>query len=193
MTTQSRATIDAVYYLLLSRYAGSHIRSDNATQWKLKVMSIIYQYAPAWKRKLDIQDTLCNTDLEELLKADVSIHNMAANPDGTPINPDGSTVDTIIGGINNQATSYRKMGKMQGIAYLLQTLKNDYTQEFLDMFRKLFDVVSSPQRPLWYPEIGYQPEEVPFENYATNSFEEIFPTVDDFVSFYKTCGIPTTI
>ena len=144
----SRATINTVYYLLLGRYAGSHIRSDNETQWKLKVMATIFQYAPAWKRKLDIQDTLCNTDIDELLKGDLNILNTSANPDGTPINPDGTTPGRVIGGINAQQTTFKQMGKLNGLTYILETLKNDYTQEFLDRFKKLFDIVASPQRPL---------------------------------------------
>lgn len=189
----TRATIDTVYYLLLARYAGTHARSDNETQWKLKVMALIFRYAPAWKKDLDIQDELCGTDIETLLEGDLSVYNSSANPDGTPINPDGTTPSKVIGGINSQQTTYKKYGKLKGLAMLQEVLKNDVTGAFIDRFKVLFDIVASPQRPLWYPEIGYEPEDVPFENYATNSFEEIFPTVSDFTEFYKNCGIPTTI
>lgn len=188
-------SIQTLYYLLYARYGGSHIKSNNPDQWKYKIFSNIFTKGPVWKKRGELQEELIASTSEELQKGQVQITNLAANPDGSPINPDGSTSGSwdSIGGINSQNTFLQKTGKLKTLESMDGALDDDFTTSFINSFQKFFISVASPGKPLWYPEIGYDPEEVPFDNYPTNSFEEIWPAYSDFYNDYTNCGIPTTI
>ena len=190
-------SIKTLFYLLYARYGGSHIKSNNPAQWKYKIFSNIFTKGPAWKKHGELQQELIDSTTDDLQKGQVQINNMAANPDGTPINPDGSSSKSweAIGGINSQNTYLQKSGKLNTLANADGLITNDFTSSFINSFQKFFISVASPSRPLWYPEIGYDVDEEleTFDNYKTNSFEEIWPTYEDFYADYTSCGIPTTI
>lgn len=187
--------IKTLYYLLYAKYGSSHINSDNPTQWKYKIFSNIFAMGPTWKQKGELQEILHESSIDDLQKGAIQINNTSANPDGLPINPTGSTVDKwdSIGGVNTQGTFLNKSGKLTTISNTHYALKNDTVGWFIKTFQKYFIIMTAPAKPLWYPEIGYDPEEIPFDNYITNTFEEIWPTYEDFYADYINCGIPTTI
>ena len=197
----SNASMTTLYYLLFARYASDHIRSDYPNQWKLKVMSTVFMYAPTWKKRLDIQDAVRAMTDDEISKGSAAIYNNAQNPDGAPTT---MTWDTLQG-INNQNVTLHKRGKLEGYAMVEALLKTDVTKEFVDRFSKYFDQMLAPAHEAYYdwsntyPSSGSTPavsgdvNSPIFGDYLTNTFEEMFPTVDAWLECYRTCGIPTTI
>ena len=197
----TNATMTTLYYLLLARYASDHINSDYPDQWRLKIMSTVFMYAPTWAKRLDMQDKIRSLSDDEILKGSAAIYNNAQNPDGAPTT---MTWDTLQG-INNQNVTLHKRGKLEGYGMVESLLKTDVTKEFIDKFGKYFIKILAPQTPLYYDlsetyPLGGNLDSVHgdidaplFGNYLTNTFDEMFPTVTDWLDYYRTCGIPTTI
>lgn len=197
----SNANMTTLYYLLLARYASDHIRSDYPEQWRLKIMSTVFMYGPAWKKELDIQDAVRALTDDEIVKGSQAIYNNAQNPDGAPTT---MTWDTLQG-INAQNVTLHKRGKLEAYAMLDSLIKTDVTKGFIDRFAKYFDQMLSPQKPLYYDFSETYPiggnldhvygdlDQPLFGNYITNTFVEMFPSVTDWLEYYRTCGIPTTI
>lgn len=197
----SNANMTTLYYLLLARYASDHIRSDYPEQWRLKIMSTVFMYGPTWKKELDIQDALRALTDDEIVKGSAAIYNNAQNPDGAPTT---MTWDTLQG-INAQNVTLHKRGKLEAYAMLDSLIKTDVTKGFIDKFAKYFDQMLSPQKPLYYDMSETYPlngnldnmhgdaSSPLFGNYITNTFVEMFPSVTEWLDYYRTCGIPTTI
>lgn len=197
-------TLTTVYYLLMARYGSNHINSDYPDQWRLKVMSTIFMYAPTWAKRLSIQDAMRNLSDEDLARGNIMTYNSAANPDTEPTT---ETWDTLPG-INSQNKTLTKRGKLESLAMVDQVLRTDVTKNFLDRFRPLFYKIAAPALPLTYDltetyptggdaALGFADGDGAsldvYGTYWTNSFGEMFPTFQDFADYYTNCGIPTTI
>lgn len=191
-----------LYYLLWARYASNHIRSDYPQQWKMKMMMTVFEYGPTWSKRLEIQDKMRSLSDDEIQKGTIMTYNTAMNPDGAP------TTETweSLKGINSQNKNLYQRGLLDSYAYIDQILKTDVTREFVEKFKKFFDIMASPGMKLDYDlshiaqlqfmDLQYvqgNPNEPLFGSYITATFEEMFPTVSDWLEFYRTCGIPTTI
>lgn len=191
-----------LYYLLWARYASNHIRSDYPQQWKMKMMMTVFEYGPTWSKRLEIQDKMRSLSDDEIQKGTIMTYNTAMNPDGAP------TTETweSLKGINSQNKNLYQRGLLDSYAYIDQILKTDVTREFVEKFKKFFDIMASPGMKLDYDlshiaqlqsmDLQYvqgNPNEPLFGSYITATFEEMFPTVTDWLEFYRTCGIPTTI
>ena len=200
MATNGNMT--TLYYLLWARYASSHIRSDYPQQWKMKVMMTVFEYGPTWSKRLEIQEKVRNMSDEEIQKGTIMTYNTAMNPDGAPTT---DTWDTLKG-INSQNKNLYQRGKLDSYAYIDQILKTDVTRDFIEKFKKFFDIMAAPGMKLDYDlsniaqlqsmDLQYVSgniNEPLFGSYMTATFEEMFPTVADWLEFYRTCGIPTTI
>lgn len=137
-----------IYELLLSRYANSTIASSDENRFVLQCMATIFQYAPAWIKRLEIQHTLHEMDLnsEEFLRGSAMISNISLNPSEDP----GTDTMTALSTINQQNTNIQKRDKFKALAILEELLKTDITGAFLDKFRSLFRTIVAPQRPLFY-------------------------------------------
>ena len=191
-----------LYYLLFARYASNHINSDYPYQWKMKLMMTVFEYGPTWSKRLEIQDKVRNMSDDEIQKGTIMTYNTAMNPDGAPTTETWETLK----GINSQNKNLYQRGKLDSYAYIDQILKTDVTREFIERFRKFFDIMASPGEKLEYDlshiaqlqsmDLQYvsgNVNEPLFGSYMTATFEEMFPTVSDWLEFYRTCGIPTTI
>ena len=198
----TKGTMTTLYYLLWARYASSHIRSDYPQQWKMKLMMTVFEYGPTWSKRLEIQEKVRNMSDDEIQKGTIMTYNSAMNPDGAPTT---ETWDTLKG-INSQNKNLYQRGKLDSYAYIDQILKTDVTREFVEKFKKFFDIMASPGMKLDYDlsniaqlqsmDLQYVSgniNEPLFGSYMTATFEEMFPTVADWLEFYRTCGIPTTI
>lgn len=198
----TKGTMTTLYYLLWARYASSHIRSDYPQQWKMKLMMTVFEYGPTWSKRLEIQEKVRNMSDDEIQKGTIMTYNSAMNPDGAPTT---ETWDTLQG-INSQNKNLYQRGKLDSYAYIDQILKTDVTREFIEKFKKFFDIMASPGMKLDYDlshiaqlqsmDLQYvsgNVNEPLFGSYMTATFEEMFPTVADWLEFYRTCGIPTTI
>ena len=190
--------IETLYYLLYAKYGNSSIASSDPNQFKYKVFMTIFEYAPAWRGRLKIQEKLFNLDpdSEDVQKGTINFYNHALNPDTAP------TTDSfeVLEGINSQNTNMYKRGKLEGYSLLNDLINTDVTEEFLGKFKKLFLKVVMPQEPLWYGSVeGYDSDahenvnDSLYGNYRTNTFQQIWESADDFKYDYEHCGIPTTI
>ena len=198
----TNGTMTTLYYLLWARYASSHIRSDYPQQWKMKIMMTVFEYGPTWSKRLEIQEKVRNMSDEEIQKGTIMTYNSAMNPDGAPTT---DTWDTLKG-INSQNKNLYQRGKLDSYAYIDQILKTDVTRDFIEKFKKFFDIMAAPGMKLDYDlsniaqlqsmdlqHVSGNVNEPLFGSYITATFEEMFPTVADWLEFYRTCGIPTTI
>ena len=198
----TKGTMTTLYYLLWARYASSHIRSDYPQQWKMKLMMTVFEYGPTWSKRLEIQEKVRNMSDDEIEKGTIMTYNTAMNPDGAPTT---ETWDTLQG-INSQNKNLYQRGKLDSYAYIDQILRTDVTREFIEKFKKFFDIMAAPGMKLDYDlsniaqlqsmDLQYVSgniNEPLFGSYITATFEEMFPTVSDWLEFYRTCGIPTTI
>lgn len=138
----------ALYYLLYAKYGNSAIANSDENQFKYKLWSIIFMYGPTWEKRLDIQKKLRQLTDDELFNGTMQIYNHSYNPSDAP-----ATGEELLKTINDQNTSSTKRGKLEAYNILLDLLKTDVSEPFLEKFKKLFIVIVEPQIPLWYKEV----------------------------------------
>ena len=129
-----------IWLLLIGRFADSTIKPFNTYgAFQVRFMSRVWQHAPAWKKKLDIQNKLRSMSLEsgELFEGSKAIYNSALNP-STPLPTDGSEELDFI---NNQNVTKHKKSKIEGLALLNDLLENDVTEQFLRRFDDFFKTI----------------------------------------------------
>lgn len=191
--------IGTLYVLLCAKYTNDRIASDDETQFKRKVFSIIFQYGPTWKTRLKIQEKLFNLDpdSDDVQQGTIKYYNSAANPDTAPATDAYQTLQ----GINSQNTSLFKRGKLEGYSLLNDLMITDVTEEFIRRFEGLFQNFVGPDGPLWFPLPGTGEEgredadfaNAHIPNYRHPRFIDVWETVEDFKYDYEHIGIPTTI
>jgi hypothetical protein len=137
-----------IYYLLYSRYGNSHIASSDENQFEYNLYSIIWQYAPDWKKQVSVQKRLRALSEQELLTGSKGIYNTILNPATVT----DVTSDELLTTVNQQNTQTFKKGLISAYADLIALLKHDVTEEFLRRFKKLFINVLQPDYPLLYEE-----------------------------------------
>lgn len=135
--------ITTLYYLLYSKYGNSSIASSDEYRFRFELFTTVFSYAPAWARKIKLQESLRNLTEDELREGSFAKHNHAYNPSTEP------TTD-IIEEVNEQNTSDYKKDKVSAYAMLNATLATDVTQTFLGEFGKLFRRGIILGVPLWY-------------------------------------------
>lgn len=148
----STTNATTLYYLLYSRYGNSTIANFDENQFKYKLFSTIWQYGPNWEKELSIQTNLRGLTEDEIREGSRAIYNKALNPNTQP------TTDELDYVSEQNTTKYRK-SKIEGYGLLMELLKKDVTEEFLNKFKKLFIVIVEPYSPLWYTEDGNEGEE----------------------------------
>lgn len=142
----SAESATTLYYLLYARYGNSTIASSDENQFKYKVFSIIFQYGPTWQKRLEVQDALRKMDIEELRESAKAIYNHSYNPSTAPNTDTMYELQTI----NDQNVTKHQRSKTDAYALLLDLLKTDVTEQFINKFQKLFLTVVTPELPLWY-------------------------------------------
>ena len=145
-STISNESASTLYYLLYARYGNSTIASSDVNQFKYKVFSTIFMYGPTWEKRLEIQKAIRELPLEEIQKGGKAIYNTALNPNQAPTT--GALEELKY--INSQNTTNYKKSKVDAYAVLINLLKTDVTERFIEEFKKLFLTVVSPELPLWY-------------------------------------------
>lgn len=140
-----------IYELLLARYANSTIASSDENRFTLQCMSLVFQHGPAWIKRLEVQHTLHEMDLDsqEFLHGSAQIFNSSLNPSEVSETSSTDSFKTL-STINQQNVNLQKRDKFKALAILDELLRTDITAIFLDKFRSLFRTIVSPQRPLFY-------------------------------------------
>lgn len=143
-------TLKLVWLLLIGRFADSTIKPYNTYgAFKVRFMSKVWQYAPTWKKRLDIQNRLRSLSLEDgspIFEGSKAIYNSAMNPGTAPSTSDSEELNFI----NNQNTTKYKKSKLEGFALLNDLLENDVTEQFLRRFDDMFKTIIFSGRPLLY-------------------------------------------
>lgn len=148
-----------IWLLLIGRFADSTIKPFNTYgAFQVRFMSRVWQHAPAWKKKLDIQNKLRSLSLEddsEIYKGSSAIYNTALNPSTQP----GTGTDNELNFINSQNVTKYKKSKLEGLAILSDLLKNDVTEEFLRRFDDFFKTIIYTGKEYLYATYNNQGEE----------------------------------
>ena len=145
--------MELAYYLLMARYANSHIASLDENRFIFQTFSTIFQYGPMWAKDLKTQAALRALDIEAFRTGVANIINQAANPSTEPTTADTEELPFI----NNQNVSKTKRSVADGYALMYSLLKEDVSEKFIDRFKKLFLTIVEPESPLWY--VTYKEEE----------------------------------
>ena len=145
-TTIEEKTAKTLYYLLYARYGNSTVASSDENQFRYKLFSTVFMYGPTWEKRLELQDEVRKLTLEDVQDGGKAIYNQALNPNQAP------TTDTLdeLPYINNQNTTKYKKSKADAYAIIINLLETDVTEAFIGQFKKLFLIVVSPEKPLWY-------------------------------------------
>ena len=140
------ADVTTLYYMLFARYANSPIASASEEQFVTKLFLTIFQYAPTWAKRLELQHKLRSLSDEDLLKGGKAFYNHANNPSTAPVNDSTEALPKID---DQNVTSYLK-SKMEGYSILSTLLETDVTREFLDQFSDLFNKLVMPDYDVHY-------------------------------------------
>ena len=135
-----------IFYLLYARYGNSSIANSDENQFRYKLFSYIFQYAPTWQKELSIQKDIRAKSLQDFQLGSTNIVNNANNPSGTPTT---QNLEELLY-VNAQNVSKTQRGIADGYALLLSLLKEDVTEKFVKRFQNLFLTIVAPEKPLWY-------------------------------------------
>lgn len=145
-TTISTTNATTLYYLLFAKYGNNPIANLDETQFKYKVMSLIFSYGPTWEKRLSIQQSLRTLTEADLLAGSKAIHNAALNPSEAP----GTGTLEELGFINSQNTTNYKRSKMEAYGQLWDLLSTDVTSSFIEKFKVCFKQFVRPERTWIY-------------------------------------------
>lgn len=142
------ANINRTFYLLYARYGNSPIANRDVNQFKYKVWSILFQYAPSWQKELDIQVKLRGLDLDSdsIYTGSRVFYNHAYNPSTIPDTTDTEQLPYI----DDQNTTNYKKSLLEGLSILDDLIKADVTENFLNRFKRLFKIVVASEYPVLY-------------------------------------------
>ena len=138
--------VNTLFYLLYSKFGNSHIASSDENRFKYALFRIIWEFGPAWEKKLNLQSKLRSLTEDQLIEGSKQIYNNASNPSTQP----GTFTDEELKYINNQNVAKSKKGRLEAYSLLLELLEDDVTEQFLSKFNKLFLTIVIPDYPLWY-------------------------------------------
>lgn len=125
------------FYLLYNRYGNTPIANQDENQFKFKLFGTVMQYGPTWEHKLKIQEKIRGLGMEdnsEIFVGSKAIYNHAFNPENQPKTTDLDEIEYI----NDQNVTNYKKSKLEGLAILAETLRDDVSSSYIDKFRKLF-------------------------------------------------------
>lgn len=135
----------SLYLLLYSRYGNSHFANMDLTQSKYKVFATIWQWGPAWAKKLELQEMVRNLTDDELSTGNITLGNTTLNTNETVADP-----TAMLSRLNDQHAQITKRGKIEQINSVIMLIENDVTEPFLDKFKPIFAVCTTPSDMLVY-------------------------------------------
>ena len=155
-TTISQENALMTYLLLFSRYGNNPIANYDITQFKNKIFTLIWQYGPAWEKRLSMQEDIRNLTLQEITTGtktdwssegtqsqnnsgtDTTINNHAFNPSTAPSTQDTNELNYIdqqnVAKGSNTSTISGTDSKTTG-----QTV----TKSKMDAYAQLWDLVAT--------------------------------------------------
>lgn len=141
-----------LYYLLYGKYGNDIVASSDINRFKYRVYSLIFQYGPAWEKKLELQEKIRQLSEDEIMLGGTTIANTATNPGSKP------TTQTTeeLKGIGKQNVNKYKKDALSAYKEYYYSIEEDITEKFLDRFNSLFIKVVQPELPLLYEGEEYE-------------------------------------
>lgn len=147
-TTITRTNLNTLFYLLYAKYGNSHFSNKDLVQSKLKIFSTIFKYGPTWEKKLSIQADIRALTLDDLQEGAKQIVNHANNPNTAPSTSALEELEFI----DEQHQTNYKRNKIDAYNSLWSMLATDVTEEFLNRFRNIFQLVTDEDEIYRYSE-----------------------------------------
>ena len=124
------------------------IKQQDETRFVEMVLTRIFQYAPAWYKRLKLQQYLIGLELTDadLLYASKVWYNQAMY-NGSSIAVTGD--NELLTAINAQNQTHYKRGKIEALQTLAGLLATDVSEEYIHVFDDLFSQVAM-QFPVIY-------------------------------------------
>lgn len=135
-----------LFYLLYAKYANNPIANYDVNQFKYKMWSIMFQYGPAWAKKLDIQNKIRELTEDEIRLGSKAIYNHAYNPS---TDPSTASLEELTA-INEQNTTNFKKSKLDAYTNLWGIVVADVTGAFIKKFEPLFKQFVTPEKTWIY-------------------------------------------
>ena len=144
------------YLLLFSRYGNNPIANYDVNQFKNKIFTIIWQYGPAWEKRLSMQEDIRNLTLQEITQGtktdwsmegtqsqnnsgtDTTINNHAFNPSTAPTTQTTNELDYID---QQQVAKGSNTSTISGTDS--QTTGQVVTKSKMDAYAQLWDLVAT--------------------------------------------------
>ena len=144
------------YLLLFSRYGNNPIANYDVTQFKNKIFTIIWQYGPAWEKRLSMQEDIRNLTLQEITQGtktdwasegtqsqnnsgtDTTINNHAYNPSTAPTTQSTNELDYID---QQQVAKGSNTSTISGTDS--KTTGQTVTKSKMDAYAQLWDLVAT--------------------------------------------------
>lgn len=144
------------YLLLFSRYGNNPIANYDVNQFKNKIFTIIWQYGPAWEKRLSMQEDIRNLTLQEITQGtktdwssegsqsqnnsgtDTTINNHAFNPSTAPTTQTTNELDYID---QQQVAKGSNTSTISGTDS--QTTGQVITKSKMDAYAQLWDLVAT--------------------------------------------------
>lgn len=144
------------YLLLFSRYGNNPIANYDVNQFKNKIFTIIWQYGPAWEKRLSMQEDIRNLTLQEITQGtktdwssegtqsqnnsgtDTTINNHAYNPSTAPNTQTTNELDYID---QQQVAKGSNTSTISGTDS--KTTGQVITKSKMDAYAQLWDLVAT--------------------------------------------------
>lgn len=143
----SETSLKSLYWLLYSRYGSNPIANYTVALFKSKIVAVTFAKGPTWEKRLALQKKLRDLSDDDLLTGAKTILNKALHDERKP----GTDTSDELPYLNAQDVSKVKRSKIDAYSYLMDVLKTDVTEEFLQSFSKLFSKFVSPNIDHIYP------------------------------------------
>ena len=155
-TTISQQNALMTYLLLFSRYGNNPIANYDVTQFKNKIFTTIWQYGPAWEKRLKMQEDIRALTLEEITTgtktgwtsdgsqsqtntgSDTTINNHAYNPSTAPSTQSTNELDYID---QQQVAKGSNTSTLSGTDN--KNTEQTVTKSKMDAYAQLWDLVAT--------------------------------------------------
>lgn len=139
------------FNLIYARYNLNPAANKSPDIFVLKFFGILWQYGPKWALDVKIQAKLRSLGLDdssEIYKGSKAIYNRAEHPETSPSDTSLEELEYITG---QNVTNYKK-SKLEGLANLMELLRTDVTETFINQFRRLFSKFVANDKCILYYE-----------------------------------------
>lgn len=146
--TDAQVICSLTYAMLSAMHKNDYIKQQDETRFVEMVLTRIFQYAPAWYKRLKLQQYLIGLELTDadLLYASKVWYNQAMY-NGSSIAVTGD--NELLKAINEQTQTHYKRGKIEALQTLAGLLATDVSEEYIHVFDDLFSQVAM-QFPVIY-------------------------------------------